>query len=168
MSNYKDLMFNQMYHLKEAYIQLSPTWLEQKSESAYFLTILKGWWSQGHFRTKFAAMEWKTSKLRKSVHIIFILLSIFFRRNDGSTFLNKWILIIYQIITSGETLNWGEIISSNLDNKLKRVHKEHEFYMSTNLMNVMCASLEFPSLGWKWESSLPLIHVYYKMLQETK
>ena len=35
-------------------------------------------------------------------------------------------------------------------------------------MNVMCASLEFPSLGWKWESNLPSIHVYCKMLWETK
>ena len=35
-------------------------------------------------------------------------------------------------------------------------------------MNVMCASLEFPSLGWKWESSLPPIHVECKMLWETK
>ena len=35
-------------------------------------------------------------------------------------------------------------------------------------MNVMFASLEFPSLGWKWESNLPSIHVYYKMLWETK
>ena len=32
----------------------------------------------------------------------------------------------------------------------------------------MCASLEFPTLGWKLESKLPLIHVYYKMLWETK
>ena len=40
--------------------------------------------------------------------------------------------------------------------------------MSTYLMNVMCASLEFPSLGWKWESSFPSIHVYCKMLWETK
>ena len=35
-------------------------------------------------------------------------------------------------------------------------------------MNVMCASLEFPSLGWKWEPSLPSIHVYCEMLWETK
>ena len=35
-------------------------------------------------------------------------------------------------------------------------------------MNDMCANLEFPSLGWKWESSLPSIHVYCKMLWETK
>ena len=35
-------------------------------------------------------------------------------------------------------------------------------------MNVVFASLECPSLGWKWESSLPLIHVYCKTLWETK
>ena len=40
--------------------------------------------------------------------------------------------------------------------------------MSSYLMNVMCASLKFPSLGWKWESILLLIHVYCKMLCETK
>ena len=35
-------------------------------------------------------------------------------------------------------------------------------------MNVMCVILEFPSLRWKGESNLPLIHVYCKMLWETK
>ena len=40
--------------------------------------------------------------------------------------------------------------------------------MSNYLLNVMCAILEFLSLGWKCESSLPLIHVYCKMLWETK
>ena len=102
---------------------MTPEWLKQKSESADLLTILKGWWSEGHFRTKFAAAEWKTYKFRKSVQIIVILLSRVFGRKDGSTFLDKWILIIYQIITSGATLNWGELISSNLDNHLKKVHK---------------------------------------------
>jgi hypothetical protein len=164
VASYKASMFNQMYHLKESYIKVSPEWLKQKSESIDLFTILKGWWSEGHFRTKPATMEWKTSKFRKIVQIIVILLSRVFRRKDGSTFLDKWISIIYQIITSGRTLNWGEIISSNLDNQLKKVHKEHQFYMSTYLMNVICACLEFSSLGWKWECSLPLVHVYCKML----
>ena len=35
-------------------------------------------------------------------------------------------------------------------------------------MNVMCASIEFPSLGWKWEPNLPSVHVYCKMLWETR
>ena len=35
-------------------------------------------------------------------------------------------------------------------------------------MVMMCAKIEFPSLEWKWKSSLPLIHVYCKMLWENK
>ena len=168
VANKKASVFNQMYHLKEAHIKVAPEWLRQKSESTDLLTIMKGWWSEGHFRTKFVAVEWKTSKFRKSVRIIVILLSRVFRRKDGSTFLDKWILVIYQIITSGPTLNWGELISSNLDVQLKKVQKNHQVYMSSYLMNVLCASLEFPSLGWKWESNLSSIHVYCKMLWETK
>ena len=71
-------------------------------------------------------------------------------------------------MTSGATLNWGEQISSNLENQLKKVHKDHQFYMSTYLLDVMCASLEFPSLEWKWEPSLSSVHVYCKMLWENK
>ena len=105
-----------MYHLKEASIKVSPKLLKQKNESANFMTILKGWWSEGQFRTKPATTEWKTSMFGKSVQIIVIFLSRVFGRKDESTFLDKWIPIIYQIITSGVVLNWGELISSNLDN----------------------------------------------------
>jgi hypothetical protein len=68
----------------------------------------------------------------------------------------------------GSILNWGEIISSNLDIQLKKVQKEHRFYMSSYLLDVMCASQQYPSLGWKWNPNLSSIHVYYKMLWENK
>ena len=127
LASYKHFMINQMYHLKEASIKISPKWLKQKSEYVDLFTILKGWWSEGQFRSKLATAKWKTSKFRKIVQIIVILLSRVFRRKDGSTFLHKWIPIIYQIITRGATLNWGVLISSNLDNQLKKVHKDCQF-----------------------------------------
>ena len=124
VASYKALVFNQMYHLKEGHIKVTPEWLRQKSESADLLTIMKILWSEGQFRAKSAFAEWKTSKFRKSAQIIVILLSNVFGRKDGSTFLDKWISIIYQIITSGSTLNWGELISSNLDVQLMKVQKD--------------------------------------------
>ena len=123
MANYKPSLINQIYHLKEATVKVSPDWLKQKSESRGMLTILKGWWFEGNFRSKLANVERKTSKFRKIVQIIVIFLSRVFGRKDGSTFPDKWVPIIYQIMTSGVTLNWGELISSNLDNELKKVHK---------------------------------------------
>ena len=67
ISIYKASVFNKMYHLKEASIKISPKWLKQKNEFANFMTILKGWWSEGHLRNKSAAVEWKNLKFRKSV-----------------------------------------------------------------------------------------------------
>ena len=80
---------------------------------------------QGNFISKPVIVEWKTSKFRKTVQIIIILLSRVFERKDGSTFLDKWVPIIYQVMTSGVTLNWGELISSNLDNQLRMAHNDH-------------------------------------------
>ena len=40
--------------------------------------------------------------------------------------------------------------------------------MSLYLLDVMCASREYPSLGLKWKPDLPSIHVHYKMLWENK
>ena len=105
VANYKASVFNQMYHLKKAHIKVAPEWLRQKSEFVDLLTIMKGWWFEGQFRAKSTSTEWKTFKFRKSVQIIIILLSSVFGRKDGSTFPDKWIPIIYQIITSGSTLN---------------------------------------------------------------
>jgi hypothetical protein len=40
--------------------------------------------------------------------------------------------------------------------------------MSSYLLDAMCASKEYPSLGWKWEQNLSLVHIYCKMLWENK
>lgn len=129
---------------------------------------MKGWWYEGQLRAKPTSIEWKTYKFRKIIQIIVILLSRVFGRKDASSFPDKWIPIIYQVITSGSTLNWGELISSNLDLQLKKDQKEHQFFMFSYLLDVMCANKEYISLGWKWESNLSSIHVYCKMIWENK
>ena len=35
-------------------------------------------------------------------------------------------------------------------------------------MDVMCASWEIPTMGWKWDPSQPSIHVYWKIVWENK
>ena len=103
VDRYKASIFNQMYHLKEAHIKVTPEWLRQKNEYANFLTIMIGWWSDGQFRAKYASVEWKNSKFRKSVQIIVILLSRVFWRKDCSNFPDKWIPIIYHVGFLGKT-----------------------------------------------------------------
>ena len=40
--------------------------------------------------------------------------------------------------------------------------------MYSYILDVMCASQEFPSMGWKWNQGLLFIHVYCKMIWENK
>ena len=72
-----------------------------------------------------------------------MLMSWIFGTKYASHFQTKWTPIIHSVITYGSILNWGEIISSHLDTQLKKVQKEHQFYMSLYLLDVMCASQEY-------------------------
>ena len=97
-----------------------------------------------------------------------ILLARILGRKYASSFPNKWVLITHQIMSNGSIFNWGEIISSNLDSQLKKAHKDHDLYMDSYLMDVMCASREYLVMGWKWDPSKSSIHVYCKILWENK
>ena len=44
-------------------------------------------------------------------------------------------------------------MSSKLDSQLKKAQNDHEFYMASYLMDVMCASREYPTMGRKWDPS---------------
>ena len=102
-----------MYHFKESQVKFTPEWLKEKNDYADFLSIMKGWWFEGKFKAKPSYVECKTYKFKKSIQIIVILLSRVFKRKVSSSFRDKWILIIHQVITHASTLNWG--VSSSLD-----------------------------------------------------
>jgi hypothetical protein len=91
-----------------------------------------------------------------------------FGRKYASSFSKKWIPIIHRGITHGSTVNSSEIISSILDIQLKKSQKEDHFFLSSYLLDVVCASRKYPSLGWKLKFGLPSIHIYCKMLWENK
>jgi hypothetical protein len=131
VANYQAPALNQLYHFKGAQDKVTPKWLKSKTECVNFLSIIKGWWSKGQFRSNPSPTKWRTSKFIKSIQIIVIFMATIFKRKDASSFPNKWIPIIHRVITYGLELNWGEIISSNMDIQLKKVQKEDHFYMSS-------------------------------------
>ena len=139
-------------------------WIQNKAEVVDYLAKMKGWWLEGNFRSKPSPTGRPTYKFHNFIQIMVILLSRIYERKDASTFPDKWVPIIHQVNISESVLNWGEIISSNLESHLKKVRSEHKFYIASYLMDVMFSSREYLSLGWKWNSSLPSIHVYWKMI----
>ena len=49
VASYQAPMLNQLYHFKEAQVRVTPEWLQSKTESIDFLSIMKGLWSEGKF-----------------------------------------------------------------------------------------------------------------------
>ena len=47
VTSYKASVLNQIYQFKEAHVKPTPEWMKQKNDFADFLTIMKGWWSEG-------------------------------------------------------------------------------------------------------------------------
>ena len=59
LASYQALVLNQLYHFKEAQVKVTSEWLKENNDSADFLSIMKVWWSEGQFRAKPSAVEWK-------------------------------------------------------------------------------------------------------------
>ena len=86
VSYYQALVLNQLYHFKESQVKVTPKWLQSKVESVNFLSIMKGWLSEGKFRSNPTTIDWRTSKFRKSFQIIVILMSRIFGSKGASHF----------------------------------------------------------------------------------
>ena len=63
VAGYQGLVLDQMYHFKEAQVRVTLEWLKINSESIDFLTIMKGWWSEGNFISNPTPSRWRNSKL---------------------------------------------------------------------------------------------------------
>jgi hypothetical protein len=94
-----------MYHFKEPHIKITQEWLQSKAKTIDYLAQLKGQWAKGNFQSKPLPIGWTTAKFWKSIQIVVILLAIIFERKDASSFLNKCVMIIHQIMSNGSILN---------------------------------------------------------------
>jgi hypothetical protein len=74
----------------------------------------------------------------------------------------------YKISQNGHVFNWETILSFNIaqcSNDPKNM-KNPGFYMSTYLIDVVCATNSFPIFNWSWTSDKGPIHFYCSQLWE--
>ena len=43
VASYQSIILDQMYHFKEVQVKVTPEWLQSKTKSIDFLTIMKRW-----------------------------------------------------------------------------------------------------------------------------
>ena len=83
-------------------------------------------------------------------------------------FKEEWVPAAQHIILTGESFNWAQILSFNLQHQIEKYMKgkKLQFYMSAYVMDVFCTTSKFPNLGWNWEKNCPPIHIYCSDLWE--
>jgi len=77
----------------------------------------------------------------------------------------------------GYIMDWATILSNNLTTQIYNYREKHNvlermappFFMSAYVMDIICFSYDFPSLGWKWIDQFPSpISIYLDILWESK
>lgn len=81
--------------------------------------------------------------------------------------------LLYTIVKEGSVFNWSSILSLTIMDAIARVRyhtpgNPPEFYMSSYLIDIVCAANHFPGMGWKWAPTEPPVQVYCQDLWEHK
>jgi hypothetical protein len=77
-----------------------------------------------------------------------------------------WLPLARIIIKTGHIFNWADILAFNIFLHAKNLPgmKKPCFYMSSYMIDAIFSSIQFPELGWNWNRSQPLVHVYLSQL----
>ena len=99
-----------------------------------------------------------------------------FSSPNTQKFTVEWVPLI-QVASNTKVMDWATIFSNNIASKILEYRQKHNvlerimpyFYMSAYIMDAICFSFDFPSMGWKWTLEDPTtIHLYHDILWESK
>ena len=108
-------------------------------------------------------------------HIAAMLCRLYGYPNMQKLF-EEWVPLIKSFV-DGYIMDWETILSNNLTTQILNYRQKHNFlertdppfFMSAYVMDAICFSYYFPSLGWKWIDQFPsAISIYLDIIWETK
>lgn len=88
-------------------------------------------------------------------------------------FRDSWVPFISNISYGGTMFNWGAILCTNINQAIMESQElgddvSLDFFMSSFLQDVICASHFFPGLNQRFQLGEPPINVYCNILWENK
>jgi hypothetical protein len=88
---------------------------------------------------------------------------------DCSRLLEAWMPLVYTIVISESSFNWGAIIFEQLSIYIQQAQtlKEGEslaFYMASYLLDFMCARNVFVGMNLCWHVVELPVHIYFRVL----
>ena len=112
-----------------------------------------------------------TSWFREPFSLMDAMFYRLYGEENCTHFKEEWVPAAQHIILTGESFNWDQILSINLQQQIEKYlkvasSKKTQFYMSAYVMDVFCSTSAFPNLAWNWQKNFPLVHIYYSNMWE--
>ena len=103
--------------------------------------------------------------------LLAVMLCRFYGVNNFQYFRLEWTPLAYYIETTCKVFNWKEIFSITFKDVILQAQKnlstkKPSFYLSSYIMDVVCASLSFPAMNWHQTRGNPPIQIYFPILWE--
>lgn len=71
------------------------------------------------------------------------------------TFLQSWLIVLDQLVNEGRPFNWFEMLALQVKEQVIKYSHPHKgqqvkLFMSSYIINEICAGQQFPGLGLEW------------------
>jgi hypothetical protein len=111
-----------------------------------------------------------TQYLKNPYRIMNSMICRLYGEETSTHFRMEWFPMAYTMVKNGQAFNWEIILSFNITNQVldPKGITNHVFYMSSYLIDVICATRYFLVFNWAWTLDQGLVHVYYSQLWEAK
>jgi len=96
------------------------------------------------------------------------MISILYGEETNTHFRMEWFCMSYIVAKTSKSFNWASILPFNIANQIEypKGMKNPSFYMSSYLIDTICATNYFFSFNWAWTLDQIPIHVYFFQLWE--
>jgi hypothetical protein len=134
----------------------------------YIPECLKSWWVP-RFKVRAEENPYPTACLREPYRILAMLMARIYGEPNAANLHVSWVPLMHAIATKGITFNWSAILSTSLQYAITVARHPGPgspscFYMSSYMLDIVCAANPFPGLRWMWQPSEPAVHIYCSML----
>ena len=159
-----------MYHLPKPMITME-TPFNIPNNNANSRDILNNWVKDP---TKFRLTPnqiYKTKILQKAYQYLVMFACDFYVQESMETFLQSWVIALDQLASEGKKCNWSDVLSHRLKKQVTRARQSpkgqpEEIYMSTYILDEICAHQELPGMKWAWTLMETSINTYCKFFSK--
>ena len=133
-----------------------------KEECPVMFELIQYWWEEGVSFTQKDFNLYLIQHMKEPYQFLSSMICKLYGEDKCTHFKLEWTPIAHYVSDKGDVFNWEQLLSINISETTKGAlgPKQPGFFMSSYLLDVVCASNHFPGMDWCWNPTSSPIHVY--------